>query len=71
MMDYEIKKFKSLQGRAREVALEKYRGIKENDLVIVSTRFNPLPIYEVEKIDGDPLKYLFNLDQRKPSELKG
>lgn len=62
--DSEIKKFKSLQGRAREAALEKYKSINDNDLIVVTTRVNSLPIYEIEKIDGDPLKYLFNLGKK-------
>jgi hypothetical protein len=62
--DSEIKKFKSLQGRARDAALEKYKDIKDNDLVVVTTRVNSLPTYEIEKIDGDPLKYLFDLGKK-------
>lgn len=62
--DFEIKKFKSLQGRARDAALEKYKDIKDNDLVVVTTRVNSLPTYEIEKIDGDPLKYLFDLGKK-------
>ena len=63
--DSEIKKFKSLQGRAREAALEKYKDIKDNDLIVVTTRVNSLPIYEIERINGDPLTYLLNLGKKR------
>jgi hypothetical protein len=62
--DLEIKKFKSLQGRAREAALERYKDIKDNDLVIVTTNINSLPTYQIEKVEGDPLKYLFELGKK-------
>lgn len=63
--DPELKKFKSLNGRAREVALKKYPTIAPNDLVVVTTKINPLPMYDVEKVGGDPLKYLFDIGKRK------
>jgi hypothetical protein len=62
--DFELKKFKSLQGRAREAALQKYADIKDNDILIVTTRVNSLPTYEIEKVTGDPLKYLFNMGKK-------
>ena len=61
--DLELKKFKSLQGRAREEALKKYNNIKDNDLVLVTTKVNSLPIYEIEKVKGDPVKFLYGLDK--------
>ena len=62
--DFELKKFKSLQGRAREAALQKYVDIKDNDIVVVTTRVNSLPTYEIEKVSGDPLKYLFDMGKK-------
>ena len=62
--DVEMLKFKNLQGRAREEALKRYGDIKENDLVIVTTRINSLPTYEIERVDGDPLKHLFGLGKK-------
>ena len=62
--DVELKKFKSLQGRAREAALDRYKDIKDNDLVVVTTRVNSLPTYEIEKVEGDPLKFLFDMGKK-------
>jgi len=56
-MDIRIRKVRVLQGRAKEEA--KKKGLKPNDLVIVTTIVNnSLPEYYIEKIDGDPLQYL-------------
>lgn len=54
--DIRIRKVKMLDDRAREKANQK--GLNENDLVIVRTVVNSLPTYEIEKIDGSPIKYL-------------
>ena len=59
MDDFRIRKFKILQGEAREIAIEKYKNIKDDDLVIISTRNGK--IYNIEKIEGDPLEYLFGI----------
>lgn len=55
-VDIRIRKVKVLQGRAKEVA-EKSE-LKPDDLVIVTTRVNSLPEYQIEKIDGDPVSFL-------------
>ncbi len=60
MLDFELKKFKSLQGRARDSALIKYNNINDNDIVIVKITGGVIPLYEIEKIDGDPLRYLMD-----------
>ncbi len=63
--DVELKKFKSLQGRARDEALRKYGNLKDNDLVVVTTKVNSLPKYEIEMVEGDPIKFLFDLGKKK------
>ena len=63
--DPELKKFKSLGGRAREEALRKYPTIGPNDLVVVTTKINSLPMYEIEKISGDPVEYLLAMKKQK------
>ncbi len=60
-----IRKFRSLNGRAKEEAQRKYKDIQENDLVVVTTKIGSLPTYEIEKIEGDPLKFLFDMGKRK------
>jgi len=61
LTDIRIRKVKILRGRAKEEA-EK-RGLKPNDLVIVTTTItNSLPEYYIEKIDGDPVSYLLKCD---------
>jgi len=48
-----------LGGRLREQANK--MGLKETDLVYIvtsSTSGNPLPIYELEKVDGSPSEFL-------------
>ena len=64
--DVRIKKVKVLGDRARETANK--MGLKENDLVIVSTYIKEgcLPIYELEKIEGSPITYLQNKMVKKP-----
>lgn len=57
--DIRIIKVKTLGDRARETADR--MGFKEDDLVIVRTRFSPssiLPTYDLEKIEGGPIEYL-------------
>ena len=56
--DIRIRKVKVLQGRLMEEALNK--GLDSNDLVIVTTRVNSLPKYNIEKIEGDPISFLIN-----------
>jgi hypothetical protein len=55
-----IRKVKVLQGTAREEA-EKM-GLKEDDMILLKTTIlrNSLPKYHLEKIEGDPLKYIQN-----------
>ena len=54
--DMRIRKVKVLQGRARKEAEKK--GLKPDDLVIVTTSVGSVPEYHIEKIDGDPVSYL-------------
>ena len=56
--DINIRKVKMLDDRARETANE--MGLKENDLVILTTHIDSLPKYELEQIKGSPVKYLQN-----------
>jgi hypothetical protein len=59
MSDISIRKVKVLQGRAKAEA-EK-QGLNPEDLVIVKTSVNPsnpLPEYNIERIEGDPVSYL-------------
>ena len=51
-----VREVSVLKGRAREKAMEK--DLDENDLVILKRTVNSLPEYEVEKIEGEPVKYL-------------
>jgi hypothetical protein len=53
-----VKKVKILDDRARAIANKK--GLKENDLVILTTHIGSLPEYELEPIKGSPIKYLQN-----------
>ncbi len=55
-MDIRIRKVKVLQGRAKKEAEKK--GLKPEDLVIVTTSVNSPPEYCIEKIEGDPVSYL-------------
>ena len=54
--DMRIRKVKVLQGGARKEAEKK--GLKPDDLVIVTTSVGSVPEYHIEKIDGDPVSYL-------------
>lgn len=56
--DVSIRKVKVLQGRLREQADK--RGLKPDDLVLVKTIIKPHqpPIYEIEKVEGDPVLFL-------------
>lgn len=53
-----IRKVKILDDRAKATAIK--MGLKENDLVILTTHIGSLPEYELEKIEGSPIKYLQN-----------
>lgn len=53
-----IRKVKILDDRARAIADD--IGLEENDLVILTTHIGSLPEYELEKIEGSPIKYLQN-----------
>ncbi len=55
--DISVRKVSVLRGRARDEATK--QGLKEDDLVIVRTIIESgLPEYRLEKIEGEPLKFL-------------
>ncbi len=54
-----FRKVKVLEGRAKEQAKEK--GYKDEDLVLVKVVSNSLESYEVVKVEGDPIKFLFHM----------
>jgi hypothetical protein len=56
--DVKIRKVEILRGRAKQQAID--MGLKSSDIVLVTTTIpdNGLPIYELEKIEGDPITYL-------------
>lgn len=57
-VDIRIKRVKALGGQVRAIA-EK-NGLKENDVVLIkSTEHHSVPEYTVEKIEGDPIDFLF------------
>ncbi len=61
--DVRFRKVKALQGRARDEALR--QNLNENDLVVVRTMIGSLPEYEIEKVEGDPIQFLFNLGKKE------
>lgn len=61
--DVRFRKVKVLQGRARDLAEQ--QGLKENDLVVVRTTIGSLPNYEIEKVEGNPVEFLFNLGKKQ------
>lgn len=61
--DVRFRKVKALQGRARDEALKQH--LSENDLVVVRTTIGSLPEYEIEKVSGDPIQFLFNLGKKE------
>lgn len=56
--DFAIREVSVLKGRAKEKAEE--QNLEDDDLVIVKTSVNSLPEYELEKIEGEPVKYLLD-----------
>jgi hypothetical protein len=58
-----IRRVRVLQGRARDIAIQK--GYTDKDLVLVKTSINSLPSYDVQRIDGDPLSFLLNRKEQK------
>lgn len=62
---YSVVKFryvKYLQGIVREQARK--QGLKDDDLVIVKAKVGqPLPEYEIIKVEGDSLRTLFQADK--------
>ena len=60
--DVRFRKVNSLQGRAKDEALKQH--LNENDLVVVRTTIGSLPEYEIEKVSGDPIQFLFNLGKK-------
>jgi len=66
-MSFVIRQVSVLKGRAKKEA-EKM-DLDKNDLVIVKTRdFDPLPTYELEKIEGEPVKYLLERTEAREEE---
>jgi len=59
--DVRIRKVKSLQGRARDLAIE--QNLNEEDLVVIKTKIGSLPQFKIEKIEGDPLEFLFKISK--------
>ena len=55
-----FRKVKVLGGRAKAQAKEK--GYKDDDLVLVLVKIVPksLSSYEILKVEGDPIEFLFN-----------
>jgi len=65
LLDIRIRKVKVLQGRAREEANK--QGLRPDDLIIVKTTItsaSPVPEYDLEKINGDPVSYLLKRSQK-------
>jgi len=60
--DIQFRKFKVLQGRAKEEA-EKLGNLKPDDLLLVRTLITEgaPPIYEVQRVIGDPMSFLQEL----------
>ncbi|MCJ7817168.1 MAG: hypothetical protein MUP55_04895 [Candidatus Aenigmarchaeota archaeon] len=58
--DIRIRKVRVLGDRAKAEALK--QGCEENDLVIVKTIIEGghLPRYEIEKIEGSPMQFLYD-----------
>ncbi len=61
--DVRFKKVKSLNGRAKDKALSLKLG--DEDLVVVRTKIGSLPEYEIQKVEGDPIEFLFKLGKKK------
>lgn len=63
--DIRIRKVGVLGDRAKRIAQD--LGCKDDDLVIVKTFIHRgrLPTYKLEKIEGDPIRYLLKRMSRK------
>lgn len=68
--DVRIRKVKVLQGGLRAQADKK--GLTPDDLVLVKTTIKPhqLPIYEIEKVGGDPVSFLLKRAGREARPMR-